>query len=129
VKGIGWAGVIIGAVLLCCGAAASAAEAERVDLTMTEYRFDPSLLSFQRGVAYRLHLENTGRELHEFTAPEFFRAIDIATRDVLNRDGNEIVMPPGARKDLDFTAPQPGHYPFACADHDWAGMTGEITVE
>jgi hypothetical protein len=42
----------------------------------TEYGFVPSRLTFQVGVPNRLHLENRGKELHEFTTP----ALLIASR-------------------------------------------------
>ena len=36
---------------------------------------------------------------------------------------------PGEQKDLYLVPRQASRYPFACPDHDWAGMTGEIIVE
>jgi uncharacterized cupredoxin-like copper-binding protein len=100
-----------------------------VTVILKEYAFVPSRLVFQHGVEYRLHLQNTGKEFHEFTAPDFLKAIHIESPGVVNRYGNEVDMPPGTQKDLLFTAPRPGHYRLWCADHDWAGMTGSITVK
>ena len=34
-----------------------------------------------------------------------------------------------AAKDLYLIPKKAGHYRLFCPDHDWAGMTGEITVE
>jgi len=39
------------------------------------------------------------------------------------------VLQPNEQKDLYFIARRPGQYDMRCADHDWAGMTGDITVE
>ncbi|MGE5269825.1 MAG: cupredoxin domain-containing protein, partial [Thiohalocapsa sp.] len=100
-----------------------------VSVATTEYRFSPNRLVFKRGVAYRLHLENRGKETHEFTAPQFFKAATLGNPEVLNADRTEIVLQPGEAIDLRFIARQRGHYPLRCADHDWAGMTGEITVK
>ena len=111
------------------GPAAPAAAPRPIVVTMTEYAFQPNHLVFRRGVTYRLHFENRGREFHEFTAPKFLKAVRIANRDVVTREGDQVDMPPGAAKDLVFVAPRPGRYRFWCADHDWAGMTGEIAVE
>jgi uncharacterized cupredoxin-like copper-binding protein len=96
---------------------------------MTEYRFTPNHLGFRKGVRYRLRLENPGAELHEFTAPAFFKAIDLANPDVLAAGGHEIVLQPREWKEVYFAARQLGHYELTCADHDWAGMVGEIVIE
>jgi len=100
-----------------------------VTVVMTEYRFVPRELSFRRGVVYRLRLENHGAELHEFTAPAFFAAIDLRDPAVLVVARNEIVVGPHSAKEVYFIAGQPGRYALSCADHDWAGMEGIITVE
>ena len=67
--------------------------------------------------------------MHEFTAPEFLKSVEIRDPSVLNADRTEIEIPAGAAKELYFVAPQAGNYVLRCSDHDWAGMTGEITVE
>jgi len=104
-------------------------ETRVVTLTMAEYRFDPDHLAFRHGVPYRLHLVNTGTEIHDFTASEFFRAIAFRDADALGSYGASVVMKPRTQKDIDFVAIKPGSYPMRCADHDWAGMAGMITVE
>jgi uncharacterized cupredoxin-like copper-binding protein len=109
--------------------AADWANAQTVEVVTKEYKFSPKRLKFERGVAYRLHIVNRGKEQHEFTAPEFFRAAEIADPAVLNRDRTEIEIPPGVTKDLEFVPLRAGRYPLRCSDHDWAGMTGEITVK
>src|SRR5579864_8537950 len=99
-----------------------------VTVVLSDYRFSPDRLVFRRGAAYRLRLENRGKELHEFTAPGFFQAISVRTPGML-ASGGDIVLQPGERKELQFVASSPGRYPLSCADHDWAGMTGEIVIE
>jgi len=94
-----------------------------------EYRFEPSHLVFRRGVAYRLQIVNRGAELHELTAPGFFNAIAVRDPGTLTRERNEIVVQPGEQKVLYFVSLRPGHFPLWCADHDWAGMTGDIVVK
>ena len=125
---------LIGALVLALATAAQAApvdwsEADLVNLVATEYKFEPNHLTFRRDQPYRLHVENHGRELHELTAPDFFKAVQLRNPEVLNQDHAELVLQPGDKKDLYFVAPRPGHYDMHCADHDWAGMTGDITVE
>ena len=102
--------------------------AREVTVIMTEYHFTPNELNFERGVPYRLHLENRGTELHEFTAPGFLAAVELRDRAVLGAGRNEVVVAPRTDKAIDFVAPQAGRYEFGCADHDWAGMVGTIAV-
>ncbi len=117
-------GVLLGFLV---GAAQPAPVA--VNVVMIDYRFQPDHLTFQHGVHYRLHLENHGKQTHEFTAPTFFAAAKIDNPEVLNSEHSEIVMQPGDSKDLFFTPGAPGTYDLRCADHDWDGMVGGITVQ
>jgi uncharacterized cupredoxin-like copper-binding protein len=109
--------------------AADWSAAQILTVTTGEYEFAPKRLVFKRGVAYRLHIDNRGSEMHEFTAPEFFKDAEIRDPAVLNADRTEIEIPPGKAKDLEFVAQRAGRYKLRCSDHDWAGMIGEITVE
>lgn len=115
--------------LLALGLGAAAPDPTTVNVTMMDYKFVPDHLTFQHGVHYRLHLENHGKETHEFTAPVFFTAAKIDNPDVLNRERTEVVMQPGDVKDVFLTPGKPGTYDLRCADHDWNGMVGGITVK
>ena len=121
------ASVLLASVLL--GLAAAAPAPVTVTVTMVDYRFEPDHLTFQHDVHYRLHLENHGKETHEFTAPLFFATAQIDNPDVLNRERTEVVMQPGDVKDVFLTPGKPGTYDLRCADHDWDGMVGGITVK
>ena len=110
-------------------AARDASQARPVTVVAAEYGFSPNKLTFRRGVAYRLHVENHGKEMHEFHAPAFFKSVKLADPAVLNADRTEIALHPGEAKDLNFVPKKAGHYQLICPDHDWAGMTGEITVK
>jgi len=117
------------AVALLFAATAACSEPRTVDLVMVDDRFIPDHLTFEHDVHYRLHLENHGKETHEVTAPTFFATADIGNPEILNRDRSEILMQPGEKKDLLLTPHRPGTYDLRCADHDWNGMVGGITVE
>ena len=108
--------------------AADWSKARKVTVVTVEYAFKPADLTFKAGAAYRLHLENKGKETHEFTAPDFFKAIDMRNPDMTGADRTEIVLQPGDRKDFYFVPKQAGSYDLRCSDHDWAGMVGKITV-
>jgi plastocyanin len=117
------------AAALLAVAAAPHSEPQTVNLIMIDYRFIPDHLIFEHDVHFRLHLENHGKETHELTAPTFFATADIDNPEALNHERTEIVMQPGETKDIFLTAHRPGTYDLLCADHDWAGMVGGITVE
>lgn len=118
------AAVMVGAAL-----SGAAPPSVKIDIIMVDYEFRPDHLTFERGVHYQLHLENHGKETHEFTAPVFFATADIDNPEVLNREHTEVLMQPGDKKDVFFTPMKPGKYDLRCADHDWYGMVGGITVK
>ena len=123
------AGVVVALALSAPGAyAVDWSKAQKVTVATVEYAFQPASLTFHQGVAYRLRVDNKGKEMHEFTAPEFFKAIGLRDAKPLNADRIEMVIQPGQHKDLYFVAQQPGSYKLRCSDHDWAGMVGDITV-
>jgi uncharacterized cupredoxin-like copper-binding protein len=120
---------LIALVLLPLPIAAGGQPPVTFNIVMIDYKFQPDHLALQHGVPYRLHLENHGKETHEFTAQTFFAVSKIENPDVLNRERTEIVMQPGDVKELLVTPGPPGNYDLRCADHDWNGMTGGITVQ
>lgn len=117
------------ATLLALSMAQAAPQPVKVDVIMIDYQFEPDHLTFQHDVSYHLHLENHGKETHEFTAPVFFATVTIDNPDVLNREHSEVLLQPGESKDVFFTPHKPGTYDLRCADHDWYGMVGGITVK
>jgi uncharacterized cupredoxin-like copper-binding protein len=116
-------------VILSAAASPDWSNVQTVTLVETDYTFDPNRLTLRLGIPYRLRIENRGEELHEFTAPAFLAAVELRNPDALTPDRSEVVLQPGEQKDLLLVPRQAGRYPFICADHDWAGMTGEIAVE
>jgi uncharacterized cupredoxin-like copper-binding protein len=127
-------GLAIAALFLAVSPASGAgaadwSKAQPVTVVTTESKFTPHNLVFQRGVAYRLHVENRGKEMHEFNAADLFKSSEIGNPEALNADKTEIVVHPGEAKDLLFMPKQAGHFRLVCPDHDWDGMTGKITVK
>ena len=116
-------------ILLTASLAGAEPNPVLISVVMVDYRFEPDHLSFDHDVHYQLHLENRGKETHEFTAPTFLATATIDNPDVLNREHTEVLVQPGESKDLFFTPHRPGTYDLRCADHDWAGMIGGITVQ
>lgn len=102
--------------------------ARKIRVIAVEYAFKPASLTFRQGVAYRLRVDNKGKEAHEFTAPDFFKTLELRDAKPLNPDHTEIIVQPGEHKDLYFVAKQAGSFKLTCSDHDWAGMVGDITI-
>jgi uncharacterized cupredoxin-like copper-binding protein len=130
---VGRAGLITGALLLAAAAQAQPgidwSKGEPITVVMVDDRFLPDRLTLQHGVPYALHLENHGKDLHEFTAPEFFADAVVGNPVVLANAGNEVVVQPGQGVIVYLMPVAPGTFPLTCADHDWDGMVGEIIVE
>ncbi len=66
-------GVVAGLVALSASGAAAAARAQKLTVTLTEYRFTPRTVTVQAGVPVELTLVNRGSMEHEFmvyTAPK-----------------------------------------------------------
>jgi len=116
-------------ILLTVSLAGAGPNPVMINVAMVDYRFEPDHLTFEHDVHYQLHLENHGKETHEFTAPTFLATVTIDNPDVLNREHTEVLVQPGESKDLFFTPHRPGTYDLRCADHDWNGMVGGITVK
>jgi len=105
-------------------------KAQDLSVVASDYQFSPKTVTFEHGGVYRLHLENHGKETHEFHSAEFFKAATLRDPSVLGTEKDEVVLQPGSSKDVYLVAPAaPGKFPLYCPDHDWAGMTGEIIVK
>jgi uncharacterized cupredoxin-like copper-binding protein len=103
--------------------------AETLTVVMVDNRFQPDHLTFHAGQPYTLRLENHGKEMHEFTAQTFLKAATIADKSKMANGGTDVVIQPGSTVSIALVAPAKGHYDLICADHDWDGMIGGITVD
>jgi uncharacterized cupredoxin-like copper-binding protein len=121
--------LLLAAIVVDPATSRAAPNAVTLSVDLVDDKFVPDHLVFQHGVHYRLHLENHGKDTHEFTAPTFFASITIDNPAALNREHTEVVLQPGESKDVFLTPQRPGTYDLICSDHDWDGMTGGITVE
>src|SRR5258708_32863350 len=119
---------ILLAIFAVPNAGFAADKAKVVPVVTSESKFTPNKPTFRRGIPYRLHVENRGKQLHEFNAADFFKTAKISNPAVLNPDKTEIVVRPGEAKDLNFIPKQAGHFRLRCPDHDWAVMTRPLTV-
>src|SRR6185437_16415888 len=110
-------------------AAPSPPKTETVTVVMVDDTFEPDHVIFHAGRPTALHLVNQGKDMHEFTAPEFLHASKIRTPHALSNNGGDIVVQPGQTVVVKLIPGHAGDYKLICADHDWDGMVGSITVQ
>jgi uncharacterized cupredoxin-like copper-binding protein len=122
-------GTAVVAAPLLAAPAVDWSRAQPMTVVMVDNTFEPDHLTFQHGTPYRLHLENRGKNLHEFTAPEFLADAVVRDPNQLANGGKDIVVQSGASVDVDLEPLKPGTYRLICADHDWDGMVGDIVVK
>jgi len=103
--------------------------AQVVTVVMVDDRFQPDHVTLLAGQRYRLRLENRGKELHEFTAPDFFKNATVRDKRQLANGGIEVVVQPGRSVTVFLIPRVTGVYSLTCADHDWNGMVGGISVQ
>lgn len=104
-------------------------KARTVTVGLLDNRFDPPNVVFHAGQPTRLVLVNRGKDMHEFTAPAFLHAAHVLDPRALSNGGGDIVVQPGQTVRVRLVPGSAGHYGLRCADHDWDGMVGSITVE
>jgi uncharacterized cupredoxin-like copper-binding protein len=111
------------------GAADPWSSAQKMVVVLADNRFEPDHLTFHAGQPYELHLENHGKDLHQFTAPAFLKASTVRDQRLLANGGTDVVVQSGKSVSILLIAAPKGKYDLRCADHDWDGMTGSIAVD
>lgn len=116
-------------VLSACGAAKPATT---INVSMTDFQFQPASFTIPAGKDITLNATNSGAVVHNFvimklgtTAGELFDDEDVPNVYW------EMEVDPGGEAHVTFTAPsEPGEYQLVCRTkgHLAAGMTGTITV-
>lgn len=102
-----------------------------IAITLTDYAFAPGTLDLKAGTAYQLHLVNNGSKSHNFSAPDFFAAAQIAPADMAKVKNGTIEIGNGQSADVTVTPGRAGTYEVVCTHfmHKMMGMHGEITVQ
>jgi plastocyanin len=124
--------LILTFVLLAPAGRALAQPAEPVNVSLTNYAFTPDTLALKAGAPYRLHFTNTESKDHNFSAPQFFAASQVAPEDQAKIKSGAIEVGGGQMVDVTVTTPgQAGSYNFTCTHfmHRSMGMHGTITVQ
>jgi len=109
---------------------ASAQTVMPLSITLSNYSFTPNVLDLQAGVTYRMHFINGGSKDHNFSAPEFFAASQIAPDDQAKIEKGLVALDSGQSVDITITPDHPGIFAVECTHfmHKTMGMHGSITV-
>ena len=130
---------VVWLALASCVASAGMASAQtgdartgesRIEVRVYSYGFTPQTINLQHGQSYQLHLANTSKGGHDFTAKAFFSAAQVAGEDTRKIDGGKVKLEGGETADVNLVAPAPGTYEFHCSHlfHAAHGMRGQIVV-
>lgn len=125
--------MLLTAVLIAgLGVSSTAGQSETVtvDVVLADFSFTPSVLRFQHGGHYLLRLSNQGSGGHNFTAPDFFAAVEIDSNDLKDIHKGKVEVPKGSTVDIGFTAVKPGSYRIKCSHflHSGFGMKGTAVI-
>lgn len=139
---------LIGSVLLfaACGPGASSSSSAQpkvpkpteVQITMTEFKIEPSMTAFKVGVPYRFVVSNKGTVNHDFSisAPVMAGMAGMSMGDA-HENALAVIdakdLPPGATKTIDLTFSKPmssSEIEFAChtPGHYESGMHVPMTI-
>jgi len=110
---------------------ASAQTVMPLSITLSNYSFTPNVLDLQAGITYRMHFINGGSKDHNFSAPEFFAASQIAPDDQAKIEKGLVALDSGQSVDITVTTGSAGTFPVECTHfmHKMMGMHGSIVVQ
>ncbi len=100
-----------------------------ITVSLSNFAFSPQHLALHSGQPVVLVLDNTAGGGHDFTAPEFFAAAQVAAADAALVAGGQVELQGGQSVTLHLV-PAAGEYRLSCTHlgHSVLGMTGSITV-
>lgn len=123
----------VGALVLMLGAmgGAMAETATPISISLTDYAFTPGTLDLNAGTTYQLHFVNSGTKDHNFSAPEFFSAAQIAPDDQAKVTKGQVGLGAGQTVDITVTPGGAGTFAVECTHfmHKMMGMHGNIVVQ
>ncbi len=109
-----------------------------VQVTMTEFKIEPSMTNFKAGAPYRFVVTNKGTVNHDFSiSPPVMEGMAGMSSEDMHKNALAMVdaadLPPGAMKTVDVTFTKPmsaGEMEFAChtPGHYESGMHVPMTI-
>jgi uncharacterized cupredoxin-like copper-binding protein len=123
---------LLGSLMLAACGGSSSSPSTTIDVTMTDFQFQPSQFTVPAGREITFKSSNNGGVVHNFvimklgtTAGDFFDQEDVPNVYW------QVELQPGGSIDTTFTAPpEPGEYEVVCKTegHILSGMTAKLTV-
>ena len=103
--------------------------AQTVTVKLADFEFQPERVALKVRQPIKLVLVNTGSDVHDFSAPEFFSAVMYRPGSVVGPDGR-IEVAEGKSAEVDIVPIAEGTYDLTCTEflHALFGMTGKIEV-
>jgi uncharacterized cupredoxin-like copper-binding protein len=102
-----------------------------INVQLASFKFTPNTILLDHGHSYVLRLQNVADGGHDFTAPDFFIAANVAAEDRRLVTEGEVEVPAGQVREIHLTAPgAAGSYKLKCSHsfHKMFGMSGTIVV-
>jgi uncharacterized cupredoxin-like copper-binding protein len=130
------AGALLGAGACAIPAVARTADpgadfaaAQVVEVSLSNFDFTPSTITLRAGQPYALHLVDRASGGHDFKAPEFFEAAQVASQDSAKVAEGEVELRGGQSATVHLI-PAAGTYKLVCSHfgHSMMGMKGTIVV-
>jgi uncharacterized cupredoxin-like copper-binding protein len=123
--------IAISMVLASCGGNSSK-PSTKIDVTMTDFQFQPNTFTVPAGEEITLNASNTGGVVHSFVIMKGGQSAgtEFNEEDQPNVYWQEEIQP-GGSAETSFTAPaEPGEYEIIChiPGHVQAGMIGKLNV-
>ena len=122
--------VVLSLLLAGCGAAGGVSDT--IDVTMTDFQFQPNQFTVPAGQEITLNSSNNGAVIHNFVVMKLgTTAGDMFDEEDVPNVYWEVEIPPGGSVNTSFTAPQePGEYQVVCRTdgHIISGMTATLNV-
>jgi uncharacterized cupredoxin-like copper-binding protein len=125
----------IAAIFLAVATNAPAADAplsrQDIQITLSNFSFNPNSIRLQRNTPYALHIMNSASGGHAFSAPEFFAAVAVAQQDRAKIMNGRVEVPAGETVDITVTPMNAGTYRIVCTHflHQTFGMRGQAIIE
>ena len=123
------AAVLLSLLLAACGGAGGVSN--EIDVTMTDFQFQPSQFTVPAGQEITFRSSNNGAVVHNFVIMKLgTSAGDSFDDEDIPNVYWEVELLPGATADTSFTAPsEPGEYQVVCRTegHIVSGMIAKLT--
>ena len=121
--------VLLSLALTACGGGGASTT---INVTMTDFQFQPNQFTIPAGQEITLNSMNNGAVVHNFVIMKLgTTAVDMFDEEDMPNVFWEVEIQPGGSTGTTFTAPtEPGEYQVVCRTegHIASGMTAKLTV-